>query len=170
MTALGTPIALATLVTPIAAVVRPAAASTSTSTALGITSAAFTAAPTGFVAAPFAAHTLVSVAIITRLVPLTAVVAALLHHYCTNAAPTPATAAVSAGLTAPLLRHCRGRQTANTLESNRRCEKAETECEDTLEREQLVKLPSTGRFEDRFSHCQAAFDRACIGPAHSGQV
>ena len=65
---------------------------------------------------------------------------------------------------------CRGRQTANTLESNRRCEKAETECEDTLEREQLVKLPSTGRFEDRFSHCQAAFDRACIGPAHPGQV
>ena len=68
------------------------------------------------------------------------------------------------------MRYCRGRQTANTLESNRRCEKAETECEDTLEREQLVKLPSTGRFEDRFSHCQAAFDRACIGPAHNGQV
>ena len=65
---------------------------------------------------------------------------------------------------------CRGRQTANTLESNSRCERAETDCEDTLEREQLVKLPSTGRFEDRFSHCQAAFDRVCIGPAHTGQV
>ena len=65
---------------------------------------------------------------------------------------------------------CRGRQTANTLESNKRCEKAETECEDSLEKEQLVRLPSTGRFEDRFSHCQAAFDRVCIGPAHTGQV
>ncbi len=65
---------------------------------------------------------------------------------------------------------CRGRQTANTLESNKRCEKAETECEDSLEKEQLVRLPSTGRFEDRFSHCQAAFDLVCIGPAHTGQV
>ncbi len=65
---------------------------------------------------------------------------------------------------------CRGRQTANTLESNKRCGKAETECEDSLEKEQLVRLPSTGRFEDRFSHCQAAFDRVCIGPAHAGQV
>ena len=65
---------------------------------------------------------------------------------------------------------CRGRQTGNTLESNRRCEKAETECEDSLEREQLVRLPSTGRFEDRFSHCQAIFERVCIGPAHIGQV
>lgn len=65
---------------------------------------------------------------------------------------------------------CRGRQTANTLESNKRCEKAETDCEDSLEKEQLVRLPSTGRFEDRFSHCQAAFDLVCIGPAHTGQV
>lgn len=62
-----------------------------------------------------------------------------------------------------------GRQTGNTLESNRRCEKAETECEDSLEREQLVRLPSTGRFEDRFSQCQASFERVCIGPAHTGQ-
>ncbi|DBA92145.1 TPA: hypothetical protein ACH3X1_015866 [Trebouxia sp. C0004] len=62
-----------------------------------------------------------------------------------------------------------GRQTANTLESNKRCEKAETQCEDSLEKEQLVRLPSTGRFEDHFSHCQAAFDLVCIGPAHTGQ-
>jgi len=46
----------------------------------------------------------------------------------------------------------------------------QTECEDSLEKEQLVRLPSTGRFEDRFSHCQAAFDLVCIGPAHTGQV
>lgn len=65
---------------------------------------------------------------------------------------------------------CRGRQTANTLESNKRCEKAETDCEDSLEREQGSTLPSTGRFEDRFSQCQANFDRLCIGPAHTGQV
>ena len=65
---------------------------------------------------------------------------------------------------------CRGRQTANTLESNKRCEKAETDCEDSLEREQGSTLPSTGRFEDRFSQCQANFDRLCIGPAHIGQV
>ena len=65
---------------------------------------------------------------------------------------------------------CRGRQTANTLESSRRCERAESECEDSLEKEQGSTLPSTGRFEDRFSHCLAQFDRLCIGPAHTGQV
>ena len=64
----------------------------------------------------------------------------------------------------------RARQTANTLESNKRCEKAETDCEDSLEKEQLVKLPSTGRFEDRFNQCQAKFNRLCIGPAYTGQV
>ena len=74
------------------------------------------------------------------------------------------------GLDCPCLCAFRGRQTANTLESNRRCERAETECEDSLEREQQVRLPSTGRFEDRFSHCQATFDRVCIGPAHTAQV
>lgn len=44
------------------------------------------------------------------------------------------------------LQLCRARQTANVYHSNMVCEAAEQRCEDDLETEQKMRLPSTGRF------------------------
>lgn len=57
------------------------------------------------------------------------------------------------------------RQTANTLKSSQACEAAEQQCEDILEADQHMALPSTGRFRSRFFRCESAFERACVGPA-----
>lgn len=40
---------------------------------------------------------------------------------------------------------CRARETANNLKSTQACEAAEQQCEDILEEDQHMPLPSTGR-------------------------
>lgn len=51
------------------------------------------------------------------------------------------------------------------------CEAAVTQCEDGLEAEQHMRLPSTGRFSARFKRCELAFQRVCVGPSldHSAE-
>ncbi|KAK9810109.1 hypothetical protein WJX72_005008 [[Myrmecia] bisecta] len=73
-------------------------------------------------------------------------------------------------LQAAMEKEFEARRTGNRLESIRVCERLEQTCEDLLEREQRVRLPSTGRFSDRFARCRANFASLCIGPAHSQQA
>lgn len=80
------------------------------------------------------------------------------------------TASLRAMLQAAIDKEFMSVKTLNTLESNKRCEVQEVACEDMLEREQQVHLPSTGRFEDRYNRCRTTFNTLCIGPAYSSQA
>mmetsp|Transcript_7092 Transcript_7092/g.20767 ORF Transcript_7092/g.20767 Transcript_7092/m.20767 type:complete len:616 (-) Transcript_7092:489-2336(-) len=57
------------------------------------------------------------------------------------------------------------RKTANVYRSSVVCEAAVTRCEDGLEAEQRMRLPSTGRFRAKFKRCETAFEKACVGPS-----
>lgn len=62
------------------------------------------------------------------------------------------------------------RRTANVYRSTLVCEAAEQRCEDALESEQKMRLPSTGRFQARFQQCESAFKRKCVGPSRATQA
>ena len=64
----------------------------------------------------------------------------------------------------------RSRKAANVYESLVICERLETGCEDLLEAQHLMRLPSTGRFRARFEQCEAKFRKGCIGPSLTVQA
>lgn len=68
-------------------------------------------------------------------------------------------------LVALIRKEHRNRQVANTLRSSQDCEAAEQLCEDELETDQHMALPSTGRIRSHFFHCESAFQKTCVGPA-----
>ncbi|KAK9868066.1 hypothetical protein WJX84_001038 [Apatococcus fuscideae] len=73
-------------------------------------------------------------------------------------------------LTNVLIKQLDTRVTANRLASTEACNRLEQECEDGLEREQKVHLPSTSRFAAHYQRCRLKFDVGCIGPARADQA
>lgn len=61
------------------------------------------------------------------------------------------------------------RQTANTHASSRVCERLEMACEDEIEAQQHVALPSLERFQARTRRCKERFDTQCVGPGRTTQ-
>ncbi|GJN10091.1 hypothetical protein PR202_ga28154 [Eleusine coracana subsp. coracana] len=54
---------------------------------------------------------------------------------------------------------------ANEYQSSKLCEARFSECEDKMERLQVLKLPSMAKFDAGFLLCNQSFQMGCVGPA-----
>ncbi|ONM51741.1 Guanylate-binding family protein [Zea mays] len=54
---------------------------------------------------------------------------------------------------------------ANEYQSSKLCEARFSECEDKMERLQVLKLPSMAKFDAGFLLCNRSFETDCVGPA-----
>jgi hypothetical protein len=54
---------------------------------------------------------------------------------------------------------------ANEYQSSKLCEARFSECEDKMERLQVLKLPSMAKFDAGFLLCNRSFEKDCVGPA-----
>lgn len=70
-----------------------------------------------------------------------------------------------ASLQARINREYSARTARNEHESSRLCESLEMACEDVIEAQQHVSLPSMERFRAKTEACRAKFEAQCVGPA-----
>lgn len=54
---------------------------------------------------------------------------------------------------------------ANEYRSSKLCEALYTECEDKMDKLQVLRLPSMAKFNAGFLQCNRSFEEECIGPA-----
>ncbi|CAI9785702.1 unnamed protein product [Fraxinus pennsylvanica] len=54
---------------------------------------------------------------------------------------------------------------ANECQSSKLCEALYTKCEDKMDQLQALRLPSMGKFNAGFLHCNQSFERECVGPS-----